>query len=462
MAHPDITQPAEATGGRPLPAMPPRPLRPLSGWELLRTGATNTLAICDEQLFDELTVVRRIWGLQTLAFVSDPDDVRRVLIENADNYPRVNTIRRMYEVELGTGSLASEGETWGRHKRVAVPTLDRRAMAPDLPKLIELAEGAADAMAGAVAAGPVDLQRHATAIWAHLLNHVVTGGDPRGLPVIGWLSRVPSKPRLVDLWPKPRWAAALTLPPDRSGQKGALRDSLRAMVAERLVPGYAGSRDLLWRLATGVDRQSGEPLPFEEICDEAANLIAAGDGSIRAITWIWYLLALHPEVEAELHAEIETVLGGRAPTADDLKRFDGARRILDEVMRLYPPIPTIFRQARRADTLGGRRIPRGSFVLVMPWIVHRHRRLWTNPDGFDPDRFRPERSRDRNRLSFIPFGVGPRVCTGATYAVSQMLVIVLALARRYRFTLAADRPVVPSGAISLQPRGGLWMHGKPR
>ncbi len=440
---------------RPTLAVPPRPARPLSTLSLLRTAATDTLGICDEEVFNELIVVRR-HGPVTLAFVSDPAGVRQVLIEQADDYPRLPTIRRLYASEIGTGTLATDGDLWRRHRRVAVPALDRRAIAPDLPTLAAMAEDASAALGAGAGAGPMNIEACMAAIWVSLLNQVSTGGDPRGPAILHWLGKVPRKPRALDLLPLPAWLSDRISPAKQSPERAALRQELLGMVASRRDASYAGPKDMLWRIAHGKD-PDGSTLPLHEARDEASSLIGAGDASIRALTWIWYLLALHPDAEARMHAELDAVLGDGPIQPDHLPMLTYTRRVMDEAMRLYPPIPIIVRQARRGGTICGRRIPRGSIVLVMPWVVHRHHRLWTDPGVFDPERFTEQASRDRPRLAYIPFSAGPRVCSGAHLAIKQMTVIVAALARRYRFRLAPDRPVVPFGGISLHPRNGLWV-----
>ncbi|GJE61859.1 Putative cytochrome P450 132 [Methylobacterium trifolii] len=434
--------------------MPPRPAKRLSTLALLRTVATNSLAVCDEELFDKLFVARR-YVAHPVFFVSDPAAIKEVLIDRFDNYPRVTSIRRLFETDLRTGTLASEGETWRRHRRVATPTIDPRAIRPDVPALIALAEQTADQIAAADPSVPIDIERWVGGLSTLLWNQVVTGGDPAGIPILRWLSKVPHKPRSIDLIPKPAWLAERLVHHRRDPALPLLDAQLHAMIEARQAEGYAGSQDLLWRLAHARDRQTGDLLPRDEVRDEAASLIAGGAASVRALTWIWYLLALHPEVEARFHAELDAAMPGRAPEPDDLTRLPYTRRVLDEVMRLYPPIPAILRQAAAKDELCGHRVPRGAFVAVMPWIVHRHRKLWTDPDRFDPERFTEANSAGRPRFSYIPFAVGPRVCIGASFAMTQMLSVIAVLGRRFRFRLASDGPVVPFGGISLQPKGGL-------
>ena len=185
--------------------------------------------------------------------------------------------------------------------------------------------------------------------------------------------------------------------------------------------------------------------------------MAAGDATIGALSWIWYLLALHPVVEARMHAELDEVLGNDPVHPDHLRKLVYTRRVLDEVLRLYPSVPVLPRYARKRDVICGHKIPRGATIIIAPWVVHRHRKLWSEPEVFDPDRFSEERSRDRQRFTHIPFAAGPGTCSGASFAMNKMLIIVAALARRYRFRLVPEMPVTPYGGMTLHLRGGLWM-----
>ncbi|MFC3691982.1 cytochrome P450 [Chenggangzhangella methanolivorans] len=444
----------------PVLAMPDRPEKPLPVLTLLKTIPTNSLGVLDAELYREL-FVRRSYGMVSACFVSDPAGVKRVLVDNFDNYPRVPTIRRLFEAEIGTGTLASEGETWRRHRRIATPSIDARSVKSDAPAIIALAEAcAADLAKKAGAKGskkPVDMERVAGDLLMRMLNQISTGGDPDAIPVMKWLSTVPRKPRALDIVPKPEWVSKLFVRRRIEGWKGEADVTLRRLIDARRSPDWAGGQDLLWRLAHARDRQDGQPFSAEEARDEAASIIAAGDATIRALTWIWYLLDLHPHVAERMHAEIDAVLGDDPLTPEHVGLVPYTRRVLDETMRLYPPIPVIVRKALKADEVAGQRAPKGAIMCVAPFIIHRHEKLWERPGVFDPDRFADENRDKRHRFAFIPFAAGPRVCPGASASSANLMFGILALARRLRFRLATKGPIVPFGGISLQPKGGLPM-----
>lgn len=451
----------EAAPSFPDPATPERPAAPLSTWALLKAIPKNSLGVLDEELYERLMVTRR-YGCVTACFVSDPAGVKRVLVDNFENYPRVPTIRRLFEAEIGTGTLATEGEVWRRHRRIATPALDHRAIRPDIAGLIGVANSAADELSKSAGKKPIDVEKFAQRLVIRVLNQIATGGDEGALPIFKWLSTIPRKPRGLDLVPKPDWLSRLLVRRRLEGGKAEADAMLRGLIAARLRPDYDGPRDLFWRLANNEDRETGERLSAEEARDEAASIIAAGDTTIRPLTWVWYLLDQRPEIEARLHAELDAALGDTHFAPDDLSRLPFLHCVLDETMRLYPPVPLVLRQARARDEICGEKVPRGAIVLVAPFLIHRHRALWEDPDAFDPDRFGEGRRAGRSRFSFIPFATGPRVCPGSSASTASLLIAIAILARRFRFRLAGKAPVVPFGGISLQPKGGMTMRVERR
>ena len=446
----------------PLPAMPRRPSRRLPTLRLLRVAQQNSLAACDEELFEELFVERRLFG-QRFFVVSDPDGIRRVMQDNIDNYPRLTWLRRVFEFASGSGMLHAEGEPWRRHRRLINPTLDPRALLPDGPMLIELAEEMAHRLAAMPPGIEIDVHnalRHLITISA---GHVFAGLDRSIDPIIDRVGQYPGRYGAIDVMPTP----GVLRPLDRwrKTRIEAARSApvLDRLIAERRDPDYAGRRDLLWRLVNVRDRETGAGLTRDELHDEILTLGNTAITTLRALPWVWYLLATHPWAERRLHAELDQVLGNGPPGVRDLTKLTWLRQVLDEAMRLYPPLPImVLRRAAADDTVCGRRIPRGSVVLIMPWVVHRHRKLWRDPDRFDPERFTPEAIAGRSRYAYLPYAVGPHVCVGASMATLQLTVAVAVLARHFRFRLAPGRPVEPTAWTNIRPRDGMWMTLEPR
>jgi len=441
--------------------MPPRPKRPLSTPQLLRVALSNTLAACDEALFDELIVERRfVWG--RFFSISDPAGIRRVMQDNVDNYPRIAPIRRVFAFTSGAGMLSAEGETWRRHRRLLNPTLDHRAVLADLPVLVQLSTTLAELLAGL----PPEQELNIGETFAHLITAAtgrIFAADNRDIDAVLYrLGQYPGRYSLFDFVAVPRrlrFAAG-----SRKGriEVAGFLPLIDRLIAERRNPAYRGAEDLLWRMANAGGRQSGDGLSDAELRDEALTLGATAATPLRVFPWIWYLLALHPAAEARVHRELDSVLGGRPPTAEDLPKLVYLRRVIDETLRLYPPAPTMLRRTLADDVVCGRPIPRNSIVGVLPWVVHRHRRLWRNPDGFDPDRFAPEETAARSRYAYVPFAIGPHVCIGASLALVEIMVAMAVCAQRFRFRLVPGQRIEPIGWTNLHPKGGIRMTVEPR
>ena len=443
-------------------ALPPRPARPLSTFQLLRAAQSNSLAAWDEELFDELLVERRfVWG--RLFVVSDPDGIRRVLQDNCDNYPRLAAIRRIFEFGSGSGMLSAEGETWRRHRRLINPTLDPRAILADAPILAALAEELARHLSRLPPGQEIDIGQTLGHLITISTRHVFSSGDSEIEPMLDRMGHFPLRPSLLHFLPVPRWLPYFKRYRSSRAEAERFAPMLDRLIAARQSETYGGRRDLLWRLVHAADRQGGAGLDRAELRDEAITLGATSSTTLRPLTWVWYLLATHPQAERRLHAELAAVLGGRAPTAEEVPGLVYLRQVLDETMRLYPPLPMmILRTAAAADMICGRRVPRRSLIAIMPWVLHRHRRLWQSPDRFDPDRFSPDRAAARSRYAYLPFSIGPHVCVGASLAIMQMVVAVAVLAQRFRFRLIPGQPIEPTAWINLRPRRAIRMTIEPR
>jgi cytochrome P450 len=204
---------------------------------------------------------------------------------------------------------------------------------------------------------------------------------------------------------------------------------------------------------------TGKGLSTQEMQAQIITVLGAGhETAAMTLMWIWYLLSQHPLQEAKLHTELDRVLAGRTPELKDLAMLPYTRTVVEEALRMYPPFPTLaWRKALADDEVCGVRIPKGATVTIVPWILHRHSKLWDDPERFDPDRFSPDRSRGRSPFAYLPFGLGPRVCVGARFAMTETMLILATLAQHYRLRLVPGHRVEPQGFILLEARYGLKM-----
>lgn len=427
----------------PLPPVPVPPPRPLPLWQALRVARGNTLAVIPQGAFVEPVFAQRS-PLGPSFLVSAAEGVKHVLLDAADNYPKAAIQSRLFEAFLGEGVLTSEGEAWRRHRRLMAPAFDPHSAQAAVPTIAATARE----VIGTWRPGQViDVSEAMGDLTLKIISRVMfsAAGDDLG-PVMEQTLRsaeaVLERFGLADFTPGLRGLRAR----ERERRIAALFTVFDAWIARliaqrRVAPGEG---DLLDRLIAARDPEAGRGLSDREVRDQFVTIFIAGhETTAVALTWTWYLLALHPQVEARLHAALEA-----SPDAPPTY----ARQVIEEAMRLFPPVPRIpLRQAKAEDEICGVRIPKGAFVCVAPWVVHRHRDHWDDPERFDPDRFAGERPA---RYAYLPFGAGPRVCIGASLAMTEAVEVLCEIARRYRLKL------VDPGAVGMKPRMTLRPMGR--
>jgi cytochrome P450 len=221
--------------------------------------------------------------------------------------------------------------------------------------------------------------------------------------------------------------------------------------------------DLLSILLQAKDEETGEPISDVQARDEIKTLLIAGhETTATTLGWTFYLLSKHPEIEERLVAEIDEVVGDRAPTAEDVPNLKYTTMVLYESLRLYPPLWIVSRMPIEDDVIAGQPVKAGTSIIICSYITHRHPDFWPNPEGFDPDRFTPEAMKERHRYAYIPFGGGPRGCIGFPFAMMEMPVVLARVLQRFRLSLVPGFDVVPESAISLRQKNGARMVVSPR
>jgi cytochrome P450 len=402
------------------------------------------------------------------ALINDPAGVRRVLVENAANYPKTRFDIRFFAAAFGGGLLGSEGEVWRRHRKVMIPAFHPRSVAAYGPAMAATAQAFLERWDALPDGAPVDMALEMTALTHQVIARTVFSIDSgeiialladalaRSLDAGGEASLLDVLPVIGD-WILDRRARRV------ARQSGPLDAAVAELVRGRESDLAAAPNDLLTRLVAAKD-EGGGGLSAKEIRDEIVTIFVAGhDTTANTLAWTFYLLAQRPAIAKRLHDELDAVLGDRTPTADDLAALPFARQVIEESMRLYPAVPGLStRRALAEDEVCGTKIPRGATVSILPWVVHRRRKLWDEPERFDPDRFTPERSAGRPRFAYLPFGGGPRVCIGQVLAMNESILILAALAQRYAPELDPQAIVVPRANVTLQFRHGLAMRLRRR
>lgn len=399
----------------------------------------------------------------------DPVAVKRVLLDNAKNYPKSRQYDKLKPL-LGEGLLTSSGDFWLRQRRMMQPYFHQKYVATLLPPMVAATQ---DLIARwnqrPAGSPPLDVARELMGLTLRIVGLTLLGtevsqesGSVGRALGISLEAGAKSFFRLVDV---PQW---LPTPDNRKVQaaRAELDKVVFAIIRDRRAAGPKGEdapRDLLDMLVEARDEETGEGMSDQALRDEVMTIFLAGhETTATALAWTLYLLSKHPEARRRVQEEVREVLGDRAPTWDDLPKLAYTGRVIDESMRLYPPIYVIQKTAIEADELGGFAIPAGQDVTISIYALHHHPQHWENPEGFDPDRFLPERSEGRERFAFMPFGGGGRICIGNGFATVEAKVVLAMLARSFDLDLVPAHPVVPTPMITLRPKHGLLMDIHPR
>jgi cytochrome P450 len=426
----------------------------------------NPLSVLPQSAYEEpITVLRnRVGG--TVVWVSAPALVEEVLLNRATDFEKTAVEKRVFSRTLQDGVLTSEGKLWRWQRRTMAPMFRHADVLRYVPDMAEAAEEQVarwrSAGGGAVHEIGHDMTETTFAI---IVRTMLTGGLPAEADTIKratakMLSRI-SWEIAFGLVGVPRW-----MPHPASLQlirlSRQLRESVGAIITRRQRSGEDTGDDLLGRLLAARDPDSGEPMDHDRLVNNLLTLLEAGhETTSRALTWTLFLLARVPEWQDRVRAEILSVVGDGPVTADHLPRLVLAQQVLKEAMRLYPPVPAMSRTALKSMTLGGEEVPAGSMIVVPIWCIHRHRRLWSDPDRFDPARFTPEREAEFPRGQFMPFGAGPRICLGGAFAMMEATVVLASLIRGARFDWAGSHEPKPISRITLQPKGGMPLRVTP-
>jgi cytochrome P450 len=429
--------------------------------QFLRAMRENALAIyAPEDFSEDIIVGRLLWRRRFI--INEPSAIRYVLLDNAKNYVKSELSRRLLEPGLGRGLLTSEGETWRRHRYVMAPAFDPRSIvgyAPIMTDVVQILLSQWDVL-------PASTEVDIAAAMMHTTLHIVSRAlfSSNSEEIVDVVERgveryqKSMRPSLLDLLRFPIWLTRLLAPRDITGIFDEFDKSIDRLLTTRCNEPAAEPTDLLGRLLAAQDSETGKGMTANEVRDQVVTILMAGhETTAQALVWTWYLLSQHPEVEAKLHGELTTVLQGRMPRSEDLANLRYTRMAIEESMRLYPPAHTMAREPIVTDEVHGIRIPAGATVLIVPWLLHRKPSLWENPQRFDPDRFLPELSSARPRFAYSPFGAGQRICIGATFAMTEAMLVLATIAQRYRLHLKPGYPVEPQGLITLRPRYGMRM-----
>lgn len=401
--------------------------------------------------------VRMFYGPLPLYLVNSPALVHEVLVQKAASFYKASNMKLVLGPVVGNGLFTNDGESWKQQRRLTQPAFHTRRIAEYAEVMTTFASAMADQWHDQEV---LDVEHEMAGLTMQIVSKTlfdahVTQEDETGRAVATVLSL--SDRRLGRLVQIPSW-----LPTRENRQMknaiGHLDTLIQTFIQERRASGE-DKGDLLSMMIAANDDESGARMSDKQLRDEAMTVFSAGhETTAVTLTWAFYVLSQHPEVAARLHEELDTVLGGRVPTFADLPALTYTEKVLKETMRLYPPAWSVTRETIEPVTLAERyALPKGAMLMVNIYGIHRDERYFPDPLTFDPERWTPENEKTMQRYQYLPFGAGPRVCIGNSFAMMEARLVLATLAQRYALSLAPEQVVAPERVFTLRPRYGMKM-----
>lgn len=455
----------------PILPRPPMPSRRLTQLETLRAIRRNPIELWGEAAFTQPVLAGRLLGRHRV-LLNSPQAIRHVLLDNVENYGRTPASRRVLGPILGQGLLLAEGNDWRLQRRTVAPALAPRMMPMLCRHIARAAEEAEAALHARIARGEdaidlyavlqhltltiagrsmfsLEMDAHGERLRALVHRYTARHGGVRMLDMM-LPPRIPSPADLGRFAFRAEWRRFMgeIVAARAARDEGAARGARDEGSAEE-----APSRDLYDMLRAARDPETGQGFTPDQLRDEISTLILAGyDTTTVALFWSCYLAVLFPEQQERIAAEAAPLDLSPEGAAAAEGALPETRAHLEETMRLYPPAFAIMREALGPDRLPGVDVEVGprSVITIAPWVLHRHRTLWEDPERFDRTRFLPGAPAP-DRFAYMPFGAGPRICVGARFAMAEAMLVLARLLRSFRLEFAADPAVVPVGRVIVQP-----------
>jgi len=391
-------------------------------------------------------------------FLAQPQAIRTVLLDAAQDFPQGEMLKRMMRPAWGRGLFTAEDRDWRWQRRATAPAFRPAAMAELAPLVSGVADRTVEGWTGSGRTNLIDIPSEmARLTFEVILDTMLSGVEDFDRAAMQ--SRI--KSFIADIG---RMRVSYFLAPDayhasrpdaRSAHRQPLLNDIRRMVSRRR--GSASRPDLVDLLLQARDPETGQGMDDDLLANNLLGFIVAGhETTALALTWALYLVALHPPTAARIRDEVTKVAGTNAIDATHVDRLVFARQVLSETLRLYPPAFQLTRVSRKRTELAGFPVQAGSRVIIPVYALHRHRGHWANPDAFDPDRFAPSAPQP-DRFTYLPFGAGPRICLGAAFAMMEAVTVLASLVRAIDFTVVSPHRVRPVARLALRPAGGLPM-----
>ncbi len=443
-----------------LPPKPPARPENVSLWRYLRLFRADLLSAQPAKLYHAWMAEFRTPFFRSY-MINDPKLIKRVLDERPDDFPKSDRIGAGLRPILGNSVFLTNGAVWKRQRRIIDPAFEGGRLRDTFPAMLAAGQAAVDRMAPLATGQPIEVEvetSHAAAdvIFRTLFSIPIENAIAaqvfhtfkayqRSQPILN----------LAAFIPGPRWMPRFFNAETKKTAR-VIRALIRQLVAGRLAEIAAGTApdDLATKIMTTADPLTGDRFDETEMVDQVAIFFLAGhETSASALAWTLYLLALYPEWQDRAAAEAAQF----NDAFSELSKLKLIRDIFREGLRLYPPVPMMVRQTTVPEDFRGRPVKPGAQVVLSPWHLHRHDRIWPNPDGFDPARWGTDQGRACARDAYMPFSSGPRVCTGAGFAMVEGPLLLALLLRQYRFETVTGREPIPVAHLTVRSKDGIWL-----
>ena len=436
------------------------PDQPLSLFPLLRTVLDNPIKVWPRAVYRDRLYRWRVLGQDTV-YVMAPDLIRTVLLDDADNFEKGEIARRTLGPGLGDSILIADGSRWRWQRRAVAALFRPERIREFLPEMIAAAERTRDRWQAMPPGAEIDVAHEMMRTTFDVILRTMLPGRGNidtelmersvtsGLESTSWIVA-------LALVRAPSWVPYPGIFRTRRDRK-RLHSILESLILEaRQTPG--NNDDLLSYLMSATDPETGKSMTTIDVRNNLMTFITAGhETTALALTWTFYLLSLYPEIEERVRGEIAAVTGGGPVRPGHVDDLTYTNQVIQESMRLYPPAALIARAARKDIVLDDEQIRAGSTVYVPVYAVHRHEKLWSEPDRFDPSRFEPEAAKAIDQFCYLPFGAGPRTCIGQNFAQMEAAAVMASLLRSFRLTLRPGHRPEPRLRVTLRPAGGMPM-----
>jgi cytochrome P450 len=437
-------------------------------WRRVLLARRNLLSMWEEPAFEWEFVSARLL-LRRIFLCNSPESVQFAFSTHNSSFERKSPeMRNVLMPLIGDGLFVSDGDVWRRRRRIVAPIVHVSRLSKFAPIMVETAVELRNRFMQLGEPATIDALHEMAQLTAEIICRTLFGrelGRNYSREVVAGFSEYQRAVSTVDFLA----LLGLTggLPPRFRPAIGRSVRRITSVLDRILLDHRANCQSdgvsVIGQLFDARDEDTGRPLDWEAVRNEATVLFMAGhETTANSLAWTWYLLSQAPEVEARMHAEIDQVLNGRLPTLEDVPKLTYTRAVFEEALRLYPPVPLLTREAVRTETFKDTIIPKGSMIMVVPWLLNRHKKLWERPDEFLPERFLPGYHKPATKFSYVPFSIGPRVCPGMGFGLTEAILCIATLAQAFQFRLSAEHSVHPVCRITLRPGDTLPMRLQPR